>query len=325
MRERVPNWLRPSPVGRQAATGWLHAFDITDPERPLRYVGTGHGRGSTVVAHGGIWVASSRSESVVKVDPETLEMIEVQKLGKAPVALAADAESVWVLGSNGWIWRLWPGGEAESVVELDRGAVAIEVAGGLVWVLHRDGGLAGVEPPNGEIVVECKLPRPSRLMTGDDDGLWIACRSGGRLARVDPSDGLVAADIELPQRANCLALAGNRLFAGCRRALARRGSLLAIDCAEARVVATSALPTGPRAIVAQSSSTAWVACGGRLAREGTIQQVDLPSETVTERWKTDWQVSDLDLSHGILLATMSIGLGGYLGDGDFLVGAGDGG
>jgi hypothetical protein len=320
----VPNWLRLSPVGRQAATGWLHAFDITDSDGPLRYVGTGHGRGAMVVAHDGIWVANRRSKSVVRVDPETLELMAAQTFEKAPIAIAAGPDSIWVLESNGWAWRLWPSGEAEGVARLHRGTVAIEAAGGLVWVLHRGGNLAGVEPSNGEIVTECRLPRPALCMTGGDDGLWIACGGGRRLARVDPLGNVAAVEIELPQRVSCLAPADDRLLAGCRRALARRGSLLAIDCSEPRVVATIALPAAPRAIAVQDSSTAWVACGRGRAREGTIAQIDLLAEAVTERWTTDWPVSDLVLSDKSLLAAMSISVGGYIDDGD-AIGFADGG
>jgi hypothetical protein len=324
--ETRPNWTRLRPVGRQAATGWLHAFDITDADRPIRYVGTGHGRGAMVVAHSGIWVANSRSKSVVRVDPEALEVTAAQSFEKAPIAIAiaADADSVWALTSDGWVWRLWPSGETEGVTRLDRGAVAIEAAGGLVWILHRGGRLAGVEPANGETVAECRLPRPAMCMTGGDDGLWVACGGGRRLARVDLHGAVAAVQIELPQRATCLAPAGDRLLAGCRRILARWGSLLEIDRVEPRVVATTALQAAPRALAVQDPSTAWIACGRGRVREGTIEQVDLPSGAVTERWTTDWPVSDLALFDGTLLAAMSISVGGYIDDGD-AIGFADGG
>lgn len=317
--------MRLSPVGHQAATGWLRAFSTGDRNAPTRYVGTGHGRAAMVVAHGGIWVVNRRSKSVVRVDPDTLEVTSLQKLRKTPIAIAAGPDRIWALGSNGWLWRIRPGdGRAEGVARLGRGSKALAVAGGLVWIVRGNGRLDGVEPASGETAVEARVPGGVLHAAGGDTALWVSCHGGGRLARLDPRSGLVEAEIELPDRAQCLAAADSGvLVGGARRLRHRRGWLHAVGWQEGQIVSTVGLPSQPRAIAAGPDSI-WVACGRGWSREGTIERVDLGAATATPWVETGWTVSDLAVSGDLLLAAMSLVPVVPIYDGD-AVGVGGGG
>lgn len=303
----MPSWLRLSTTEGQAATGWLRAFSTVARDAPTRYVGTGHGRGAMVVAHGGIWVANRRSRSMVRVDPDTLEVTSAQRLRKMPIAVAAGPESVWAFGSNGWLWRIRPDdGRAEGIARLGRGATSVAAAGGLVWALRRNGRLDGLELASGEIMASTRVPGRAFHAAGSATALWVSCRGGRRLVRVDPRSGLVEAEIELPNRASCLAAGDDGVLVGsapCFRSA--RGWLHTIDWQGRQVASTVELSSRPRAIAA-ADGAAWIACSGKWSREGVIERVDLEAGRAAPWVETGWAVSDLAVSGDVLLASMSL-------------------
>lgn len=299
-------------------TGWVRAFNTIDQGTPYHSTGTGHGRGVIAVAHSGIWVANRGSRTVARLEPDTLELSAIQKFSKTPVAITACPEAIWAVGSNGWLWRLWPSGQqAEGVARFGRAATAIAVTEGVIWVLRRNGRLYGLDPASGEVATERKVPRGASHMIAHDGMLWISCGRDRRLVCFDPGIGRIGAGIQLPQRIRCLALTEDALLVGCARSLSRgRGWLHTIDGPEQRVVSAAELPGRPRAIVAKDGM-AWVACGsGLMGREGTIERVDLHSGKAIEWRATEWKVSDLALIDEELLASMHL---------EFMVPASDGG
>lgn len=322
------NGLRRGPTKTHGATAWIRAISATDGEAPTRYVGTGHGRGAVVVAHGGIWVANRATRTVARVDPVALEVTAVQKFRKMPIEIEAGPSAIWALGLNGWVWRVWPDGRgAEGIARLGRRPAALSVAGGLIWVLRRNGQLTALEPAAGEVERETRVPRFARDMVALDSRLWITCGRGKRVVRVDPATAEIEAEVQLAHRARCLASADGRLLVGCARALPRRkGWLAALDPESGEVTAMFDLPSQPRAIVAHDN-VAWIACGLDWTREGTIERVDLNSGETVTWYGTDWAISDLALSGDTLLAAASLSAnapsGPLAGDFPHMAGGGD--
>jgi streptogramin lyase len=190
------------------------------------------------------------------------------------VAVAADADTIWSVCSNGWLWRIWPAGpRVEGVAQLGWRARAIAVAGQSLWVLREGGQLARLDPSTGEVVSETKVPGGARRMIATDGALWLTCKRGRRVVRVDCESGLPDADIAFPRRAVSLAVAGERLFIGCAKRLSPRlGWLYEIDRESPSLGPAIELPDQPRAIAAGLGGI-WLACS-HSRRKGTIERLD---------------------------------------------------
>lgn len=181
-------------------------------------------------------------------------------------------------------------------------------AGDLVWVLRRNGRLHGLDPTDGAVAIEGRVPRGASHMVAHDDALWVACGRNRRLVRVDPHTGRAGAAVELPQQVRCMSVTGNTLLAGCANKLSpRQGWLHTIDLSSQQVVATAELSGQPRAIAADRNA-AWIACGRGIDRKGTIDRVDPGGGAATSWWTTSWTVGDLVLTGDTLLASMSLEL-----------------
>lgn len=262
-----------------------------------------------MVAHGGIWLANRDSRTVARLEPETLELSTVQRLPRPPIAIASCSEAIWVLGSNGWLWRLWPDAQAaEGVARLGGAATAVATAGETIWVLRRNGRLDGLDPASGEVAREGKVPRGASHMLARDGKLWVSCGRDRRVIRFDPETGRADAEIRFPQRIECLALAADGLLVGCGGILPlKRGRLHRIERPEQGIASTVELLGKPRGIAAEDG-TAWVARSSGVGREGAIDRVDLGSGEVAEWRATEWRVSDLALVGEELLASMYLEL-----------------
>ncbi len=156
--------------------------------------------------------------------------------------------------------------------------------------------------------MEGEVPRGAGHMIVRSDKLWVSCDRDRRVACFDPEMGRTGAEIQLSQRITCLALTGSALLVGCARCLSpKRGWLHTVDYLSEEVVSTAELPGQPRAIVGEGE-TAWVACGSRFGREGTIERVNLGNGEAIVWRVTEWKVSDLALVDDELLAAMSLQL-----------------
>jgi streptogramin lyase len=309
----------------ETATSWIQAYSSVDRDEPVRSRGTGHGPGLIAVAHDGLWVANRHSGTVGRLDPQTLELSGTLRIRKSPVAIAAGHDAVWVLGSNGWLWRIWPDAQrAEGVARLGRRTISITVAGDLIWALRRSGRLFGLEPASGEVAIEGKIPGGARHIVARSGALWASCDRGRRLVLFNPETGKCDGDVQLNQPVRCLAILGGALHAGCGRMRSpKRGWLHTIDCSTERLASTIELPGQPRAMVCGLDKV-WVACGNGLSREGTIERIDIASGQTTTWRTTDWIVSSLALSDDTLFASMSLELAMPVFGGQGILGGGGG-
>ncbi len=211
----------PSRAGRTRGgiqpTGWVQVFEI-DADVPTRHVGTGHGQGVMAVDEDAVWVANGLSSTVARLDRRTLEITAVLRLRKTPVAIAAAMDAVWIVCSNGWLWRVWPAGpRAEGVARLGGRMRAIAAVGGWIWVLGERGNLMRLEPGSGEVTLETEIGRGARRLIAAEGALWATCRCGRRLKRIDPDSGAIEAEIRTPRRVTCLAAGDGTVWLGCAR------------------------------------------------------------------------------------------------------------
>jgi streptogramin lyase len=297
------------------ATGWIHVVTTDIKELPSPEIGTGHGRGAIEVGLNGIWVTNAWSRTVARLDPKTLRLTAVLGLGKAPTGMAIGNDAVWIVSSNGWLWRVWPAGpHAEGVARLGRQAQAVAVAGSWVWVLRETGTLVRVDPTTCEITLEANVGRGAQDLFAANDSLWVIGKRGRRLLRVDADSGRIEAEVRPRGRILCFATSGSTVWLGCgSRINGSRGWLYGLDAQTGDLGESSALTNRPRALT-MGNRGIWVACAGRGKKEGTIECLNPQTRVVEMREHTEWPVYDLALAGSSILAAMGVAITGP-GDG----------
>ena len=295
---------------RRRATGLLYAYDIDALEREPRHVGTGHGRGALAVADGEIWVANAVSQSLARLDRDTLTITAMLRLRQLPVAAAFDGSLVWVVCRNGWLWKVSPAEpSAEGVARLGRRTRCLATSGAAVWALRDSGELIQVEPNTGGIALQCRAGRGARQLAVGADAIWVVTARGRNLVCVDPTSGQIQTQIALPGRAVDLALDQETAWAACRqRRHTGNGALTAVDRITGELRESVALSGQPRAI-AIGAGAIWVGCSHQWAKHrGTIQRFHPPTGKATLAISSSpWPVDRLAVSGRSLLATMRVG------------------
>jgi hypothetical protein len=296
-------------------TGWVRVFDLSPRDAPPRNIGTGHGRGAMAIAPEAVWVANAWSRTVARLARPSLDVTDVWRLRKTPVGIAAGADAVWVVCSNGWLWRIRSdGGAAEGVARLGGGSLAIAADESSIWVLRERGRLIRVEPETCEQTLETALGRRARHMVADEGAIWVSSHRGRRLLRIDPGSGSVDGEIGAPSRVACLATGDGVVWVGCgERGSADRGSLYPLDARTLSFGAPHDLPGQPRAL-ASGRDAVWAACAPRGRRKGAIARLDEGAGTLSEQVRTEWPVYDLAVVGDSMLATMGIRLWSAVGD-----------
>jgi streptogramin lyase len=302
-----------------AATGWLRAIDTRGKQEPREF-GIGHGRGAIVVGLGAVWVAHGYGRSLARLDPETLDITGALRLGKPPTALEVGLDTIWVLGANGWLWRIHPAKpDAEGVARLGRQGRALAWSDGSLWALRRGGELAKVDPISGELTLEVRVPRRARHLVAHGDALWTSTDQGRTLLRIDPISGAIEQEIEAPGRTGALALDGDVLWAAWRQPWSRRkGRISGFDSRSGELIEERWLPELPHAVVADAKAV-WIACGRPGKREASIVRLDLGSEDLTTIDSTRMPVCQLALAGPLLLATLSWGFNSFAADGSGMI------
>ncbi len=118
---------------------------VTDNERRQRHPGrphgpgdpdpVGHGPSGIAVGNGGVWVADTGDDEVVRIDPSTRAVKTTIPVGHAPAGVALGAGSVWVANSgDGTVTRIDPTTNKTTTIAVGGSPQAITVAGGRAWV-----------------------------------------------------------------------------------------------------------------------------------------------------------------------------------------------
>lgn len=307
MRFTSENLFRTPPLH---ASAWIDRWSTAAPDTRGDRIETGHGLGRMAVREDAIWIANATSETVTRIDRRTARVEGRTSLHHGTAAIAAGTEAVWVLGTNGWLWRFHPDGEGEGVARTGRGARDLACDPRSVWIIRRNGELVGTDQATGETTVEAKVPRGARQILSADDGLIALTGKGRRVCRVARDTGSVEAEVRLPARGVRAAIHRDALWVACgRRRSSSWGALVRVDLATMRVDAVHEAPNAPRAIAAGNEHV-WVACGRRGDKKSTVARMEPTTGELTPWAETDWTIYDLAVAGDELLAACGVTLAG---------------
>jgi virginiamycin B lyase len=138
--------------------------------------------GGAITAFGSVWVPSCASQSLVRLDPKTWKVTAkaATGVGSAQPALAASADSVWVLSDDKTT-------------------------------------LSRVDPDQNLVVAELRLPAGCNTLTFGETALWVTCPSQDRLLRINPQTNLVEKYIEVSGEPEAVAIGENSIWVYCRK------------------------------------------------------------------------------------------------------------
>jgi hypothetical protein len=271
------------------------------------------------VAEGVVWVIHALSRTIIRLEPATLAVTDILRLGKIPVALAYASGGLWVLSRNGWLWRVdAKSPRAEGVARLGRNARALGTDGASLWALHDDGRLTRLDTFTGDVVAEGSIGASGRHLLVTPQALWATSTRPKELVRIDPSGQVVMARVRLPGRAVDLASFGENVWAlSWEGRRGRSGSLLTAEAVNGDEHVVHWLPGRPQAAVAADNGIFVASAPPGEPHKTTIRNIDPASGKHRPGVPTaGWCIDQLALTPRWLLATMSIGTSRTAG-GDF--------
>lgn len=155
---------------------------------------------------GALWVASPLGRSVIRVDLAIggSRANEIE-LDQPPFDVAVGEGAVWVTQSAA-VLRLEPqSGQIVETIPLDFFPLDIEVGGAAVWVADAAGDrILKIDPATNEVVATIDVGDEPRAISAGQGSLWVAKTRDETVARIDPFSGETLAFIEVVARPESL-------------------------------------------------------------------------------------------------------------------------
>jgi hypothetical protein len=181
-----------------------------DPELNQEVARLEHVRTHCAVATGAgyVWASHARPGSVLKVDPESGEVLGSIRLSGA-CGLAADEADLWATSSvRGAVVRYNPTTlEEMASIKLDTRVFAVSIGPGSVWVQSEAGGgtVWRIDPATNAVSAEIETDGASGIVVGLDS-VWVSARGLHAVHRIDPATNSVVATIEFPAQIGGIAI-----------------------------------------------------------------------------------------------------------------------
>jgi streptogramin lyase len=135
-----------------------------------------------------VWVACDAGNALVRIDPDTYEVVDTIDVGLGPVELELGFGSLWVRNRQLELVRVDPK-DGSVLAKLNGFAMSpslgLSFGGGFVWA-SRLTGMAAIDPESNEIVREISLPGAYFMDSyWLDDTLWVSTAAGKSVLQVD--------------------------------------------------------------------------------------------------------------------------------------------
>jgi streptogramin lyase len=153
-------------------------------------------------AFGSLWIPACTNGTLVRLDPKTWKTTATISAGTgaAKPALAATADSIWLLSDNKTtISRIDPDQNAP-VAELRLPANCNSVAFGetALWVTcPNDDRVLRIGPQNNLVDKRIEVSAQPKALAIGEGSIWVYCQKDGKIQRIDPKTNKVTQTIEL--------------------------------------------------------------------------------------------------------------------------------
>jgi DNA-binding beta-propeller fold protein YncE len=130
-----------------------------------------------------LWIVDRSTNSVIEVDPSTIQMLRPITVGQDPVAIAVGGDSLWVANFEGdTVTRVQipARGQTPTLTQIDVGDGPVDVAFGeeAVWVANAlDRTITRLDPETGDVEATIGVGNePQRLVAGGGR-VWVTVRA----------------------------------------------------------------------------------------------------------------------------------------------------
>jgi DNA-binding beta-propeller fold protein YncE len=198
--------------------GRLTRIDVATGRTRAQRPRVGQGALDIAASPGAVWVAVTPQHTVVRVDPRTGRVTDRLRTPLRPVALAADADSLWVVGRAAVkgdpdaLLHYDLGGHLVRRVDISHGVGAIALGGGALWAAElRSSRVLRVNTRTGRVRTWAPIDVPGFALAYGSGYLWVSERDENAIARIDPRTGAPVTTAIGHQPAG-VAVAGGRVF-----------------------------------------------------------------------------------------------------------------
>ena len=211
---------------------------------------------AATVAFGSVWVACRTDGEVLRIDPESGDVL-ARVPAQGAVAVTADETSVWaVWREQGTVYRVDPQtDEVAGEIALFDDTPYIWARGGFLWAASGSGSeIARIDPETMEVAGRVQVGDGASDMVEDGDSVLVICHRDHTLWRIDPAADTAVKLSELPgDTPERLVLVGGSLWA-----TGRGTDLLRVDPATGETQETIEIGTGGIDLVSTDDAI-WVA------------------------------------------------------------------
>ena len=179
-----------------------NAISRLDPTARRRTASIQVGRFPKGIASGGgrVWVVNaapfSAHGSLVAIDPATNRLSgRAVPLGRAPVAVAATRDAVWVVDElEGILLRIDPARRRIAArIKVGRSPTSVAAGPGDVWVANTgDGTISRVDPKTNRVTMTLRIGLAPRGLAIGAGAVWVASTGDGAVRRLDPHSGRIS-------------------------------------------------------------------------------------------------------------------------------------
>ena len=170
-----------------------------------------------------VWIVNRSKNALEQIDPTANKLIEpVLELNKPCGNPQSGFGSIWLLDCGaGTLARLdAKGGKISKTMKTGASNVraGLAVSPDSVWALTDEKTtLSRIDPAEGRIVAELRLPAGCNSMAYGETSLWITCPAENRVLRVDPNLNIVSQSIEVSPEPYSIAVGEGSVWAYCKK------------------------------------------------------------------------------------------------------------
>jgi virginiamycin B lyase len=178
----TPQWLTFTDAPLVADEKSLYKIDAKKNELATPVAALSKPCGGAVSAFKSLWIPACADGSLVRLDPKTWKVTATVAAGTgaAKPALAATADSVWLLSDNKTT-------------------------------------LSRIDPDQNAVVAELRLPAACNTVMFGENALWATCPNEDRVLRLDAQKNLVDKQIEVAGQPKALAIGEGSIWVYCQK------------------------------------------------------------------------------------------------------------
>ncbi len=163
-------------TGRAARVG-LEAGLLTSPSSVLPVFS------DIVFGLESLWIVNRAANSVIEVDPSTIQRLRDITVGKSPTAIAVGTGALWVTNfADDTVTRIIVPGRGQTAetddFKVGDGPLDVAVGEGAVWVVSKlDRKLTRLDPESGDVTATIALGNEPQRVAAGEGAVWVTVRA----------------------------------------------------------------------------------------------------------------------------------------------------